>query len=149
MNRLRNVLACLIFQTWNCVLYYRLWHNLWKGPTVCRLICVLCHNFWTNYDLDLFSTSKWPLELQFCESYLCRWRKIGWKWSMATYYAASFLPHYRRALFLHLVVFNLWIMEVNDNFFTNFVFKQSIALLFGILLFSITKWLWTYYLRLL
>ena len=50
---------------------------LWKGPTVCCLICVLCHNFWTNYDLDLFSTSKWPSELQFCERYLCRWQKIG------------------------------------------------------------------------
>ena len=43
---------------------------LWKGLTVCCLICVLCHNFWTNYDLDLFSTSKWPSELQFCERYL-------------------------------------------------------------------------------
>ena len=41
------------------------------------LICVLCHNFWTNFDLDLFSTSKWPSELQFCEIYLWRWRKIG------------------------------------------------------------------------
>ena len=50
---------------------------LWKGPTVCCLIYVLCHNFWTNYDLDLFNTSKWPSELQFCERYLCRWRKIG------------------------------------------------------------------------
>ena len=50
---------------------------LWKGPTVCCLMCVLCHNVWTNYDLDLFSTSKWPSELQFCERYLCRWRKIG------------------------------------------------------------------------
>ena len=28
-------------------------------PHVFRLICVFCHNFWTNYDLDLFSTSKW------------------------------------------------------------------------------------------
>ena len=26
---------------------------------------------------------------------------------MATYYAASFLPHYRRVLFSHLLVFNL------------------------------------------
>ena len=42
---------------------------LWKGPTVCRLACVLCHNFWTNYNLDLFSTSKWPSKLQFCERY--------------------------------------------------------------------------------
>ena len=40
---------------------------LWKGPTVCCLICNLCDNFWTNYDLDLFSTSKWLAELQFCE----------------------------------------------------------------------------------
>ena len=30
----------------------------------------LCHNFWTNYDLDLLSTSKWPPEPQFCQ----RWR---------------------------------------------------------------------------
>ena len=30
----------------------------------------------------------------------------------ATYYAASFLPHYRRVLFLHLLVFNLWLEPV-------------------------------------
>mgnify|MGYP007060076890 CR=1 FL=1 len=28
----------------------------------------------------------------------------------ATYYAASFLSHYRRVLFSHLLVFNLWIV---------------------------------------
>ena len=27
----------------------------------------------------------------------------------ATYYSASFLPHYRRVLILHLLVFNLWV----------------------------------------
>ena len=27
----------------------------------------------------------------------------------ATYFAASFLPHYRRVLFSHLLVFNLWL----------------------------------------
>ena len=27
----------------------------------------------------------------------------------ATYYAAPFLPHYRRVLFSHLLVFNLWL----------------------------------------
>ena len=32
-------------------------------------ICVLCHNFWANQDLDLFSTSKWPSESQFYETY--------------------------------------------------------------------------------
>ena len=53
---------------------------LWKGPTVSRLICVLCHNFWTNYDLDLISTSKWMSEFQFCERYLCRWQKSDQKW---------------------------------------------------------------------
>jgi hypothetical protein len=30
-------------------------------------ICVLCHNFWTNQNLSPLSTSKWPIELQFCE----------------------------------------------------------------------------------
>ena len=73
-----------------------------KRPTVCRLICILCHNFWTNYDLDLFNPSKWTSELQFCERYTY---VDGWK--TATYYAASFLPHYRRVLLLHLFVFNL------------------------------------------
>ena len=46
-----------------------------------RNICVLCHNFWPNYNLNLLSTSKWPSELQFCERYVCIWRKFGWKWS--------------------------------------------------------------------
>ena len=62
---------------------------LWKGLTVCRLICVLCHNFWTNYNLDLFSTSKWPSELQFCERCLCRWQKIGLKLSKNGYLLCS------------------------------------------------------------
>ena len=35
------------------------------------------HNFWTNYDLDLFSISKWPSELQSCENYKGNWRKNG------------------------------------------------------------------------
>ena len=39
------------------------------GPTLFGLRCILSHNFWTNYDLDLFSTSKWPSEPQFCERY--------------------------------------------------------------------------------
>ena len=42
-----------------------------------RNICVLCHNFWPNYNLDLLSTSKWPSEPQFCERYVCRWQKFG------------------------------------------------------------------------
>ena len=46
-----------------------------KGPTLFGLRCILCHNFWTNYDLDLFSTSKWPSDLQFCERYKGRCQK--------------------------------------------------------------------------
>ena len=34
---------------------------------------------------------------------------------MATYYAASFLPHYRRVLFSHLLVFNLWMAVVSSD----------------------------------
>ena len=32
----------------------------------------------------------------------------------ATYYAASFLPHYTRVLFSHLLVFNLWVYAVKE-----------------------------------
>ena len=28
-------------------------------------ICVLCHNFWANYDLDLFSTQNDHLDISF------------------------------------------------------------------------------------
>ena len=35
---------------------------------------------------------------------------------MATYYAASFLPHYRGVLFLHLLVFNLCCLCFNLQF---------------------------------
>ena len=45
------------------------------GPTLFGFVCIFCHNFWTNYDLDLFSTSKWPSDLQFCERYKGRCRK--------------------------------------------------------------------------
>ena len=48
---------------------------LCNGPTLFGLRCILCHNFWTNYDLDLFCTSKWPSHLQFCERYKGRCRK--------------------------------------------------------------------------
>ena len=42
-----------------------------------RNICVLCHNFWPNYNLDLLSTSKWPSESQFCERLSYRWQKMA------------------------------------------------------------------------
>ena len=40
-------------------------------------ICVSCHNFWTNQNLDQLSTSKWPSEPQFCERWTYIWQK---KW---------------------------------------------------------------------
>ena len=33
-------------------------------------ICSLCHNLWTNQNLDPVITSKWPSELQFCERWI-------------------------------------------------------------------------------
>ena len=37
---------------------------------------VLCHNFWTNWGTDPFSTSKWPSELLVCKRYLCKWQSF-------------------------------------------------------------------------
>ena len=44
-------------------------------------ICILCHNFWSNQNVDLLSTSKWPSEPQFCERWTYIRRKNGQKWS--------------------------------------------------------------------
>ena len=43
-------------------------------------ICVLCHNFWTNQNLEQLSTSKWPSEPQFCERWTYIRQKNGQKW---------------------------------------------------------------------
>ena len=40
-------------------------------------ICILCHNFWTNQNLDQLSTSKWPSEPQFCERWTYIWPKMA------------------------------------------------------------------------
>ena len=39
------------------------------------------HSFWSNWDLDMISTSKWPSDPQFCERHLCNWPKNDQKWS--------------------------------------------------------------------
>ena len=46
-----------------------------------KYICILCHNVWTNWDTDPFSTSKWPSEPQFCEKYQCGWQKNDQNWA--------------------------------------------------------------------
>ena len=42
-------------------------------------ICFFCHNFWTNQDLELINTSKWPSESQFHERWSYSWQKNGRK----------------------------------------------------------------------
>ena len=37
----------------------------------------LCHKFWSNWDLDMFSPSKWPSAPKFWERYICRWWKMA------------------------------------------------------------------------
>ena len=39
--------------------------------------CVFCHNLCTNWNSDLFSTSKWPSESQFCERWMCSWSNMA------------------------------------------------------------------------
>ena len=39
-------------------------------------IYVFCHNFWSNQNVDLLSTSKWPSEPQFCERWTYIWQKM-------------------------------------------------------------------------
>ena len=46
-----------------------------------RTVCVFCCSFWSNQDLDMFSTSKWLSALNFFERLLCSWRKNDQKWS--------------------------------------------------------------------
>ena len=41
------------------------------------LFCVSCHNHCTNHDSDLFSTSKWPSESQFCERFHVIYTKMA------------------------------------------------------------------------
>ena len=39
--------------------------SLWTAPC----------SFWSNWALDVFSTSKWPSAVKFCEKYICSWGK--------------------------------------------------------------------------
>ena len=79
------ILRCLTIINLNCYKSYDTKHKKAKNAKTqihvfvqnCKInrngnICVLRHNFWTNQNVDLLSTSKWPLEPQFCE----RWTYI-------------------------------------------------------------------------
>ena len=62
---------------WNISLWFFFLPKL-KNKLV-KNSCNLCHRFWFNWDLDMFTSSKWPSEPKFCERYLCSWQKNGQK----------------------------------------------------------------------
>ena len=87
------ILRCLTIINLNCYKSYDKKHKNAKNVTdanVCFLqnckrnrkgnICVLCHNFWSNQNVDLLSPSKWLSEPQFCERWTYIWWKNGQKW---------------------------------------------------------------------
>ena len=59
-------------------------------------ICVLCHNFWSNQNVQLLSTSKWP---QFCERWRYLRQKNGQKRSYNGYLRVTFV----RSLFTYFL----------------------------------------------
>ena len=40
-------------------------------------ICTLYRSFWSNWDLDTFSPSKWLLAPKFCERCSCSWQRMA------------------------------------------------------------------------
>ena len=69
-------------------------------------ICILCHNFWANDNLDPLSISKWPSEPQFCERKAYIWQKSGQKRSYSSHLRVTFVSD--RSLlsfFLYLLFF--------------------------------------------
>ena len=58
-------------------------------------ICSLCHNLWTNQNLDLLSTSKSSSEPQFCERWIYSWQKMARNGrKIAIYQCYSFYSDY-------------------------------------------------------
>ena len=49
------------------------------------------HNFWPNQDLDPLSSSKWPLEPQFCERWTYLWQKMARKGHSKVIYKGTFV----------------------------------------------------------
>ena len=74
-------------------LVQKLWYKMqiflfFSTPNLCCIFCAvyffvfllffhLWHNFWTRWDIDLYSTTNWLPELQFCWRYLCNWQRNG------------------------------------------------------------------------
>ena len=89
----------------------------WKGPTLFHLRCVLCHNFWTNYDHLKFSFVK---DIKVVVEKMTRncSKMIG---NMADY----LLCPLHSIQLLPLVSLPLWSKQLFTNFGLNFANKKS------------------------
>ena len=67
-------------------------------------ICILSHNFWMNQGSDLFSTSKWPSQPQFCEIWSHSYQKIAWNGRKMTIYHSLSFPN---SLYLIIEVYSI------------------------------------------
>ena len=65
--------------------------------------------------MDTLSTSKWPLESQFCERYLCRWQKSDQKWwknghfwnlNLTFFFFQNWKTQLSKAFVIYVVVFD-------------------------------------------
>ena len=54
-------------------------------------ICALFHYFWSNQNVDLLSTSKWPSEPQFCERWTYILQKMARKGRTKVIYKGTFI----------------------------------------------------------
>ena len=129
------ILRCLTIINLNCYKSYDTKHKNAKNANVwfCTKsqkngngnICILCHNFWTNQNLDPLCPSKWPSGPQFCERLSCNWQINDQKWSKNGH---------------------LWVIDFQDFFFQNgnrtvCVFCCSFWSNQDLDMFSTSKWL--------
>ena len=108
--------------------------NTWKyfcmnSPVLLNLcfwsfcvFCVLCYNFYTNWDKDMLSFSKWLFELQFCKRYLCSWQKMALNSRKIAIYQLQFFSnwwiHEKLCLSVFMNIFmKNWVTETYSTSF--------------------------------
>ena len=75
-----------------------------RSPSSSNLLfCVLCHNFWTNWGSDLFSTSKWPSDLSFVKNTYVDGGKLARNGRNTTIYI-SWVSQVRKYIFAFFVI---------------------------------------------
>ena len=85
-------------------------------PTVCHFICVFVITFEPIMIQTWSASQKDCQNISFVKDTYVDGKKLARNGrKTATYYAASLLPHYRRFLFSHLLVFNLWALANFDS----------------------------------